>query len=109
MNDHAGYPSYCQEKGLNPMQCVEEVICPAYTPEWKIDNDQILEIGRVPSSMLSVTKFQIESCIDKVDTCHVQNCFIYFRYMEHYCQRTCHFCVHEDDTMNLLTHGEGRS
>ena len=123
LNDHAGFPSYCDEHHMNPMECVERVICPAYTSK-KVDDAERdgvggsdntvpraqVTIGTVPSSMaLAASTATLHDCIDRHKDCRYLveegGCEERPRSSEYWCQKSCGFCLDHATSLEITASG----
>ena len=113
IDDHAGFPNYCDENGLNAMECVEHVICPAYTPRTGPDLEEAaVVVGTVPASMAAAARrARSEECNDDADgdSCRAMaaqgHCGYSLRYVEHFCKKTCGICVDHEVGLRTLMRG----
>lgn len=110
LNDHAGFPSYCELNAMNAMQCVAQVICPAYTP---IRSDGMVSVlGTIPKSLQKAAETaRNQECLDRQSGSQCKHwrsqnwCHERPRLTEHYCQETCGFCIDHETSLSILSNG----
>eukprot|EP00929_Paragymnodinium_shiwhaense_P017875 TRINITY_DN12770_c0_g1_i2.p1 TRINITY_DN12770_c0_g1~~TRINITY_DN12770_c0_g1_i2.p1 ORF type:complete len:696 (+),score=129.41 TRINITY_DN12770_c0_g1_i2:652-2739(+) len=103
MMDHAGFPPYCDDKGLSAKACLETVLCPAYpakdsSARWSSLAEELQQV--LPEEMRkAAATARLKECKDDNTWCAEQaafgECAMNPGYMPKHCSKACGSCVSE--------------